>query len=342
MFGLIFSALLSTADAGTIYGIDDVGGGAYNWFAFDVATRTRSVLGPYNGPLDPARPGDMAWNEFLGEMWYIPGGPYNHNMYRLDLHTGAEAFLATYTPDLNTISWDTSSYELFGLNLGTANADYTVMDPQGEFVPYLPFPVNGTQGFEMVGFAYGITIDPATGEVYMVEVISGTYTAVGNIGVAIPGVRALALDSGANQILMLTTAGVLYELDASRTYQATLLYRALGDVMAMEVVPRPTSFSPRVTEYGTCPGPETLVVSDMTPGGSVVMLTGAAAGLTSVPSGPCAGTLLPISAPRLVATVRANALGEVTLSPTLPAPTCGKKLMAVDMATCAITNVITL
>ena len=87
MMTLLLAAWMSTSEAGTIYGIER-SGGAFNWFAYDVDSGTRTVLAPFGGDVDPSRPGDLAWNTAAAELTYIPGGPLYRDMYTIERRTG--------------------------------------------------------------------------------------------------------------------------------------------------------------------------------------------------------------------------------------------------------------
>jgi hypothetical protein len=93
---------------------------------------------------------------------------------------------------------------------------------------------------------------------------------------------------------------------------------------------------------GTCPGPTTIGVANATPGGSVAFVTGTPGGAFVVPSGPCAGTVLPLGAPALRTTRTANGSGAITLPAVLAAPFCGVSWVAVDLSACTVSNVDTL
>lgn len=93
---------------------------------------------------------------------------------------------------------------------------------------------------------------------------------------------------------------------------------------------------------GTCPGPTTIGVANATPSGSVAFVTGTPGGAFVVPSGPCAGTVLPLSAPALRTTRTANGSGAITLPANLGAPFCGVSWVAVDLSSCSVSNVDTL
>lgn len=341
MITLLLTALMSTSEAGTIYGIERTRG-MFNWFAYDVDSGTRTILAPFGSDVDPTRPGDLAWNYNDQEMTYIPGGPFYRDLYLVVPRTGLALWQDSYAPEVNTIVYDTAGSYLYAFNLGGVGGTAYYYNTAGlSFTPFLPYTNMLTRAATMIGLALVILIDPLSGDVYEYELGPGTERLVGNLTFSPGEIRGLTYDLGADQLLMVDGGGTLYEIDPHRAYQASDIRTGLGDVWAMEVVPRSTSVSPTIIDYASCPGVDPVLIRDMTPGGSVAILLGGT-GFSSIPTGGCAGTLLPVRAPRLVAVQQANAIGEISLSPTLPATACGKKLMAVDLTTCTITNATTL
>lgn len=92
---------------------------------------------------------------------------------------------------------------------------------------------------------------------------------------------------------------------------------------------------------GSCPGATTLATSGGTGGGLVAILYGNAGSRTK-PSGLCAGTTVGIANPAVAAVIAANGAGAASLSFNAPTAACGKTVQAVDLATCAVSNTITL
>lgn len=98
---------------------------------------------------------------------------------------------------------------------------------------------------------------------------------------------------------------------------------------------------PSLSLTGFCPGEMTAAVSGATPRGTVALIFGQRAGQTTIPSGPCAGTLLPISGGvQLVSTARANGQGNAAITGAVPPSACGARLVALDVATCSTSNVV--
>lgn len=98
---------------------------------------------------------------------------------------------------------------------------------------------------------------------------------------------------------------------------------------------------PLLTLSGVCPGEMAASISGATPRGTVALIFGQRAGQTTIPSGPCAGTLLPISGGvQLVSTVRADGQGNAAITGTVPPSACGGRLVVLDVATCTTSNAV--
>lgn len=95
---------------------------------------------------------------------------------------------------------------------------------------------------------------------------------------------------------------------------------------------------------GACPGVNTATVTGATPSGSVAIGFSATAGSFTIPGGfVCGGTVLGLGGtPTLAAVVSANASGTASLAGNVPAALCGFSVQAVDLTTCATSNVVTL
>jgi hypothetical protein len=92
---------------------------------------------------------------------------------------------------------------------------------------------------------------------------------------------------------------------------------------------------------GVCPGPVQISLSGATANGDVAFAYGPA-GSFVIPSGVCIGTSIDIGSPTLAGIFSADASGNYSIAPTLPAGLCGLTLQAVDMTTCAVSNAVVL
>ena len=110
----------------------------------------------------------------------------------------------------------------------------------------------------------------------------------------------------------------------------------LPDVFVHDRRPRPT-----LAAQGSCPGPITLTIRNVTANGSVVIVYGPA-GVFVKPSPPCQGITLGISPPTFGAVSTADGAGIATLNFNAPPGVCGRRVQAVDLTTCTATNSIVL
>jgi len=88
----------------------------------------------------------------------------------------------------------------------------------------------------------------------------------------------------------------------------------------------------------SCPGPVPPRIAGLTSRGTAAILQGSGPGSFTIPSGNCAGTVVPLANPRLLTAVNVPVSGDVTASPTFSAGMCGKSFLAVDLNTCRISN----
>jgi outer membrane protein assembly factor BamB len=96
---------------------------------------------------------------------------------------------------------------------------------------------------------------------------------------------------------------------------------------------------PILSASGTCPGPVTITVTGATPGASVAIWGGKQPGSTTLTSGDCVGTTLDLNKAHLFATGTADGNGNVNLRARLNPNRCGILLQAIDLSTCATSNV---
>jgi hypothetical protein len=98
---------------------------------------------------------------------------------------------------------------------------------------------------------------------------------------------------------------------------------------------------PSLTLTGACPGAMSAGIGNATPNETVALIFGQRVGQTPIPSGPCAGTLLPLAGGvQLVGTTRADGQGNAAIAGTVPPAACGGRLLALDAATCGTSNVV--
>lgn len=85
---------------------------------------------------------------------------------------------------------------------------------------------------------------------------------------------------------------------------------------------------------GTCPGLVTIDITSGTPFGRVGIAYSTSLGSFTIPSGPCAGTVLGLDSPIVLTTLNTDAAGDATFVGTAPASACGNFLQAVDLLPC--------
>jgi len=90
---------------------------------------------------------------------------------------------------------------------------------------------------------------------------------------------------------------------------------------------------------GGCPGAVAVAVSGASANGEVAIVLGPGTGSVVVPGGPCAGTVLGLSSPRLLARPQADGNGDFSTVVDVPGSACGQFLQVVDVTTCGTTNV---
>ena len=96
-----------------------------------------------------------------------------------------------------------------------------------------------------------------------------------------------------------------------------------------------------LTITGACPGNVTLTADNATPGANVAFIDAFGPGSVSIPSGPCAGTVLGLNrTATLLRAVRADGSGTARTSGTAPPAACGRVFVqALDISNCATSNV---
>lgn len=146
------------------------------------------------------------------------------------------------------------------------------------------------------------------------------------------------------QLQLIWTVEPAYSPDGSVAYITT---RDTGDpefsiVHAVDITGRDIDPEPTLTITGSCPGPVTVEVTQMTPSGRVALLRSDELGDGFLQRGPCAGTRTGFDNPVLQTTIRADQNGVATLSRSFPPAACGFYIQAIDATTCATTNVVPL
>ena len=110
------------------------------------------------------------------------------------------------------------------------------------------------------------------------------------------------------------------------------------DAVVLEEIPG----LPHLTMVGGCPGQADLLASGMTPTGAVGFLAGGTGNFV-VGRGGCAGTPLGMARPVRLGVSVASGNGIARLAGVIPPAACGTySVVAMDLATCAVTSPLTL
>lgn len=131
----------------------------------------------------------------------------------------------------------------------------------------------------------------------------------------------------------------MWETAGSTTYSAATGNTRVGLATYMLPVPAPV---PTISLTGTCPGPATLLGTNMTPGGPVGIGFGFTAGTTSLPGGACAGAAIGVLNAQVIGFVSADLNGDFTFPGNLGPAACGGYVQVMDIVSCEASNVLSL
>ena len=99
---------------------------------------------------------------------------------------------------------------------------------------------------------------------------------------------------------------------------------------------------PALVVTGNCPGDVTFNFTGATPLGQAALTYSQEIGDSVIPSGICAGTESDLAVINLLGILPTDAAGEISLDVSLPFFVCDLQLQAVDLVSCATSNVTTL
>ena len=104
----------------------------------------------------------------------------------------------------------------------------------------------------------------------------------------------------------------------------------------LAVATTPVTIGPMMVTSGVCPGNTTFAMSNVTRNGSWALVVSPSLGTFTIPSGSCAGTVLPLAGQgiRLLGVYQADGSGRGSVTVNVPAVACGYYLTGVDLATC--------
>lgn len=329
-------ALLSLASASTLY-LGDYNGDvtALHIPTYDATPVGRSGLQPQWGGL--------AYDPTTATMWISAG--LTNKLYSVDPYKFDLTDVGSYgVPDVFSLAaW---GGQLYGLQANATSGLWSI-DPHTAAAtwigaPYLPYNAGyaGVGGADTDATGQIIANASHSGHLYRINPATAEATYLGTAGVGVTE-NGLAVDHDTGNIYLATEGGWVYEVRPDEGYAAYLVY--YGNSFASATIIPDDVGNLLASKLGACRVALTLDVFGATPSGDVALLTSrAGAGATRVPSGPCAGTVLPLASPRLAAQRTANGIGAVSLSVTTTAAQCGTVWMALDLTTCELSNVSTL
>ena len=96
---------------------------------------------------------------------------------------------------------------------------------------------------------------------------------------------------------------------------------------------------PMTSVAGSCPGTVTITVRGATPDGQIAIAWDQGYGRFTIPGGDCPGTVLDLASPVLVGIFAADGTGSFEATRDLGAFECTGWVQAVDVTSCAVTNV---
>ena len=268
--------------------------------------------------------------------------------------------LPNTTPDhtgSNVIEFSAIADRLYGYNNETTEFGFRRMNVSSSGVSVLDVTANLISGF-------GVDIEFADGVVYATSGVAidpearirvGTYGASGPIEPDPANRRVFFLTGSSSSTTLrafdMDTFVPIGEMaipnvsgspaNLIRWGSDGLAFRTSGDQIVL-VRSDLVGGGFRLDVAGTCPGSLTATASGATPGGNVAFLFALGAGNATVPPGnPCAGTTLGLNGTaRLVGLREADGSGAAILTGNAPPSTCDGFLQALDVGSCATTDVV--
>ncbi len=310
--GSLFSGMDFDCD-GNLYGY--VQTGAVGLYSIDQSTGAATFIGS-GGVLSGDIITDIAFDHDANTMYGI-GSFSNPNIYEIDLSSGVATNLGTVstTGVLCTGLAIDAAGDFYGQDL-ISDSEFVWAGPVGAGVSI------GFQGFD-ANFAQGTTTD-RTGDddFYHCAFNSGAFLC-----------ELWKYEGGAY-------GGAKTRVDVIGPFN---FGTGLPEYETSDGAIRPNcgACELELTGKGDCPGDYRLRITCATPNGDVCLFRSFNRGNFTLPTGPCAGTVLDLG-PRvvLVGTFQADGDGTVIIGGTLPDAACGRlMLQAVDQTTCATSNV---
>lgn len=303
------------------------------FFAVDTTTWTYTQIGTFGGVYDW---GELGYDPTTDTL-YMTGGRANQALYIVDMATGIETLVGYHNQaDMFAMAVDPSNGQVYGLQGNSYNGLWEIDSATGAAT------LVGAPGFGFGGADWGFNNDiignmSFTSDIYSVNPSTGAATFLGSAGIGISD-NGLAVDQSSGMIYIVDHSSTIYEIDPGAGYSASAMLSGLGYMSGATI---PSNAAPRFTLSfnGACPGPNQVRITNGTPSGNFAVARGSGAGSSTIPGGPCAGRSLPIANARLVTTGRFNGAGAFSANPNIGGGLCGKPIVAVDLATCRLTNI---
>jgi hypothetical protein len=322
--------------AGTIYVVrpgDDM------LLAFDTRTRTLNVVGPLGIDFDF---GGMAWDARDGVMFMV-GGRATPALYTVDINTGRATLVGRHNQtDIFSLAWDPNTDTLYGGQASQANGLWR-LDQNTGAATFIGNPGIGMSGADWDHLDRGIIANAiATSDFYLIDPANAQATRLGSGGMFLND-GGLAYDPDTAMYYFFDWSGTINSFDPANGYMATPL---VGGLASMDGASSADGFFAPPLRFlavsGVCPGPQEFQVTDLTPGGDVVIMRGERLGDGSVPKGPCRGTALPVTRPRVIDRYVADDQGVIHFTGSSSSQHCGAvKMIALDLTSCDTSNLQT-
>jgi hypothetical protein len=163
------------------------------------------------------------------------------------------------------------------------------------------------------------------------ESLGGTPNFVNNAGMAwVPHLQSF---------LMFDFAGSIWTVSPSAGYSTFVTYFGTPGMVAATLVEGFGGEMWLSRLAGACGGPETFLIEHTGLNSTIAFAGGERWQAYTIPSGPCAGTVIPLGNPRLLHMAGAGGDGDAEWTVDVPLQACGKGIVAVDLGNCEVSNV---
>lgn len=279
--------------------------------------------------------GQMAYDDILQRAYLLTSSP-TQSLYTYDLRAGTLTYTAALAPLVSAADVDPRTGDIYAVDRG--NNTFVRIDPTtgaSTVITPLAGPYHGGYWDDARD---ALIVNLPNVDTFYALSRTGAATYIGGLGTTFMFEHDLDVDA----------YGIAWSFDAIGVRRAfdtsnfNLLLEASGQIWAAGALTSDNGPTPGsrivATSPVSCPGPISLRITGLTPRGGAAIVQGNGPGSFTIPSGFCAGTVLPLANPRLVTTFTVSS-GPVLATPTFSAAMCGKSFMAVDLNTCRLSNV---